>query len=664
MGLTESWRHTHPTALQYSCFSTSHMSLSRIDMAFLSQSVLVGIKECKYLPRGISDHAPLLITWETHGGGQNKRWVLNPVWLDIIDKDEAIATEILEFFQMNQDSASPAIVWDTFKAYLRGTLHREITAVKRGTTQIESELAQKVENCEIEAISNPTPLNFQNLQSAQTNYATHLAQKSKRKLLFTHASYFEQGERAGKLLAYISKTNCSPPVITELIDQQGLSHTHPTEIATLLSSYYASIYSSQTSTTPMEINSFLSALNLPRLTDEQKISLEADLTLTELNEAIDMFPTRKAAGPDGLTIEIYKRFKEAIAPHLLQMFNYAISSSSLPQSLYEASIVLLSKPGKDPTQLDAYRPISLLTTDIKILAKIIAQRVAKALPLIISEDQTGFMANKATALNIRRLYLNLATKHDNCGQRAVAALDITKAFDTVEWEYLWHTLQRFNFGPSISKWVKLLYHSPKAAIVVNGSNTNYFPLQRGTRQGCPLSPLLFAIAMEPFAQAIRQATEFTGWKLGNREERIQLYADATLIYLGDLGPSIRTLTNITSRFARVSGLVTSLAKSVILPVDPQHPSGNQLNMPFPIVQQFTYLGVVIKLPLSDYYSLNVLPVKNYIQKKIKAWESLLIGPMGRIHLIKIILLPKLTYALLQAPCVIKKRVFYCPGHNI
>lgn len=164
--------------------------------------------------------------------------------------------------------------------------------------------------------------------------------------------------------------------------------------------------------------------------------------------------------------------------------------------------------------------------------------------------------------------MNLQTPTENMGSRAVMLLDVVKAFDSLEWEYIWRVLREFGFGPSFISWVKILYNDPSAKVRVNNDYSDGFQLEKGTRQGCPLSPLLFALAMEPLAIAVRQNRNMEGFRRRSEEERIALDADDALIFLGDTQQSLKQVINIFSEFGRLSSLTINWEKSVLLPVDP------------------------------------------------------------------------------------------------
>lgn len=136
----------------------------------------------------------------------------------------------------------------------------------------------------------------------------------------------------------------------------------------------------------------------------------------------------------------------------------------------------------------------------------------------------------------------------------ILSLDAHKAFDRVSWQYLAHTLERVKFGPNLIKWIQILYSNPMAAVRVNGTISARFPLERGRRQGCPLSPLLFDISIEPLAQLIREEHEIQGLSINGEQHKLSIYADDVLLYISNPAVSLPHLREIIT----VPSLVTKL----------------------------------------------------------------------------------------------------------
>ncbi len=192
--------------------------------------------------------------------------------------------------------------------------------------------------------------------------------------------------------------------------------------------------------------------------------------------------------------------------------------------------------------------------DTKILAKILAIRLESILPTIINPDQTGFVKGRSSAHNVRRLLniIQYSNQHTNSG--LVISLDAEKAFDRVEWPYLFSVLSKFNLGDVFIKWVRMFYSSPMARVITNGLKSPEFTLARGTRQGCPMSPLLFALAIEPLAAAIRDDPSIEGLRLEKKTYKISLYANDILIYFNSPQQSIPYLIDKISNFGSFSGI--------------------------------------------------------------------------------------------------------------
>lgn len=191
------------------------------------------------------------------------------------------------------------------------------------------------------------------------------------------------------------------------------------------------------------MDSFFRDLTVPSLSlsEKDRTELESPITLEELQQAMSEMEGQKSPGPDGLPVEIYRHYGKILLPELLMVLNWSVTGGVLLRSMMESSKITIHKEGKDPLDTASYRPIALLNSDVKMVATVLAARLNGVIQGLVHPHQLGFIPGRTTSINIRRVYLNLQVPTGGDGERAVLSLDAAKAFDTIEWQYLWRAME-------------------------------------------------------------------------------------------------------------------------------------------------------------------------------------------------------------------------------
>ena len=195
-----------------------------------------------------------------------------------------------------------------------------------------------------------------------------------------------------------------------------------------------------------------------------------------MKNTVKQLKSNKSLGIDRLPTEFYKIFWNDIKHILFEFFNFSIYSGKLSISQRQGVILLLPKPDKDPQYLKNWRPI---TTDFKILSSTIASRLKNKLQNLIHTDQKGFLKWRYNGENVRNVIniIDYIEKENTPG--IILTIDYIKAFDKIEWNFIFKTLKYFNFDNAFINLVKLLYTDINSCCVNNGWSTQFFSLSRG-----------------------------------------------------------------------------------------------------------------------------------------------------------------------------------------
>lgn len=239
-----------------------------------------------------------------------------------------------------------------------------------------------------------------------------------------------------------------------------------------------------------------------RLIDIQKRTLNRPPTLKEIKETLDSFPRNKWPRIDSLTIEVYKCFWAFISNDLFAFVLSFWSTCSLPDKVKEGVIKPVpKKPNKQ--WLANWRPLTMLTTLYKLLAKLAANRLKPLLPQLISHQQTGFVSRWNILENISIAWVTRDWIIHTKTPALFIQLDFEKAFDRIEHSYIWETLERLDLGSTFLELVKAWILDVSSKVHVNGLFIEDILVTRGVRQGYPLSPFLFSLATQPLMEHLQ-----------------------------------------------------------------------------------------------------------------------------------------------------------------
>jgi len=249
---------------------------------------------------------------------------------------------------------------------------------------------------------------------------------------------------------------------------------------------------------------------------------------------------------------------------VVRSLNCGFSKGSLSITQCQGIITCLPKGDKPRHFLKNWRPITLLNTSYKIAAGSIANRFKTVLNKIIDFDQSGFVPGRFIGENTCLLYDIIQYAEENNLPGLLLFIDFEKAFDSLSWNFLHKVLKYFNFGPTIQNWVKVFYSNIVSSVNQGGNLSEFFNIERGCRQGDPLSPYLFILCAEVLAIKIRNNKQIGGLKIVNIENKLSQFADDTAILLDGTELSLQKSLEELNSFADLSGLNINYTKTQVV----------------------------------------------------------------------------------------------------
>lgn len=651
-GLIDAWRTSHPDTLEFSFFSPVHKSHSRIDYLFLTQPALQFLNNAEIGSILLSDHAPVILDMDYPSSPSvSRRWRFNNSLLLDSNFTEQFTLFAQEFFLHNLSSVSQFhYVWDAFKASARGFIINFMSRKKKQALSHSTSLLKQIKDLEHQYFSTNCPDTLSLLVKAKMQYNKLSWNSACNFLLKFNAKMYGGRNKAGRSLANYLKVKKQRSKVVAIKDDSGTLHYSDSQILDCFTKYYSSLYNPESSPSSALIDSFFHNIPKDPTSSPDLTSLDASISTNELIEALSQLPKDKTPGPDGFTARFYLHFKAFLVPHLKSLIDSFLLDGKSQGSFTQAMLCLIPKKDKDPSLCKNYRPISLINTDCKIYAKLLALRINKVIPDLINIYQSGFVKGRSITDNSRTFLniIHLASKA--VSPVAAITLDAEKAFDRVCWDFIFGALHWHGFSPPIIQLIRILYSAPTTSVWVNGSQSRYFPLLRGTRQGCPLSPLLFILALEPFLETIRRSPLYTGFQFQHLDIKFTAYADDILLFISNPSTSLPAFFSLLHDYSNVSGYKLNVDKSEILPLNKYCLPSLFKDSGFKWTSShIKCLGILYCSNIKDLIKLNQSDILRKLSVLIDGWSPLFLSWWGRLATIKMMLLPIVNFYLSMLP---------------
>ena len=695
LGLVDTWRIVHPEEKTFTWRNTR--TARRLDYLFTSESMSHFISNSFIKGVGFTDHRLVITQFEfskfNHGKGYYK---LNKSLL----KDTDYCNNIIKSINETKDECkdlNPHLLVEMIKCNACEVSQQYSKYKQRMKRQSNEDLTRRLNLLENEFISNPNDLGIQeNISQVKAQLEILEMERAKGAQIRARCQDINEGEKCSKYFLSLEKNRSDNNLIKRLQTSSGTYVHGETAIVEEIASQFEMKYNNVNLSKAEMSNLFddyIADVKLPSLDDNEKQRCDRQVTEEELKSAVKEMKKDSAPGKDGLPLEFYQMFWRQLKGPLLKSYLYSHEKGHLSYSERVGIITLLHKGKELPTyMLSNWRPISLTNVDYKILAKVLSMRTDTVISKLIGNQQTGFLKGRNISLMHRQIddILSLYRKSNTPG--ILLAIDFKQAFDTLNVNCILKSLKAFGFGPNFIRWISVLNTDRMACVKNGGHISRYIDMTNGVRQGCPISPQLFVLAVEILAQKIVQDINIKGLSTYNGGESVKIssyaddktvqtrnakdlkrththlkncsffsdfyvkmddilkpikisqYADDTSLFLRDVEDMKRAIKHI-NEFSRFSDLYLNINKTFALSTNGANIDTGDLGIAFK--DTIKILGVYFsnKMPASEIEKNWLERIKNVV-RIFGHWAKRKISVIGKVHIIK-------TFALSQFVFIMK-----------
>ena len=663
--LVDVYRHLHTDSKHYTWRRKNPTKQARLDYFIINRSMCDLVDSCKIKPSYKSDHSVIELNLIVSNFLRYKgRWHFNasllkdPEYLTIIN--EAIDDEMKKYvdprnFNVEQTTSyihSPDIVLELIIMRCRVETMKFSRKRKNQQASREKKLLNSIDTLEKSGVNSPE------LDLAKQELEELREVTLKGYLVRCRTLHLQEYEKPSSYFLALEKQKYIDKTIKKIVKTNGEILYDQVMILNEIKHFYEELFRNHDIEENLEkFDETFFELNLTKLSPKQAEQLDLPISESEIGETLKKMKNFKTAGIDGFGAEFYKVFWSRLKTIITQAFQYSYAMGRLSVTLRHSILICLPKGDKPRQYLKNWRPLSMLSVLYKLISGTMANRLKKILNFIISKNQSAFIENRFIGDNTRLIYDVIHTTEKRNLPALLMSIDFEKAFDSLSWKFLYNTLKLFGFGDSFISWIKTFNNDIFGYVIQSGLFSEKFRIQRGCRQGDPISPYLFILATELLFQLIDSNPNIKGINIDGFEIKMAQFADDTTLLLDGSLLTLQTALNTIEIFGSLSGLRMNSEKTKVIWLGSKKYSRDKLvtdhNLQWGLTN-FDLLGIKFDICLSKMIDINLKNAMQQIKNQITNWNRRNLTPIGKIVIIKSLFISKINHILATLPIPNKK----------
>ncbi len=507
LAIRDIYRFLSPSGRDYSFFSKSHLTQSRLDRIYANQAVIDCTASFEFEVSGFTDHkfvsaefslAPFV---EPRG---NSYWKLNVTLLKDEDVQEEIVSILRDSDLLRKRGFAFLQGWDTLKFSIQQVFRKWAVKKKRQNRLQNQKLQRDLKYYQAQVKTDPANVHIREgldftlglLRNTELDKVKSALNQTHYKDICVDTCFLHTAKK-------LQKKSAEGRHFYGLRTEEGTTVWRSFEIVKEIRKQMGDLFTSR-GCKKEDMIPFLG--DLPKLSEEQQEQLNFEINGEEIILALNSMGRGKTPGSDGLPMEFYLAYQALITPFLVRLVKECLSMGYMSKSMHYGIITLLYKGKGLRSERGNWRPLTMLNVDYKALTKVLTKRVGFFMSYLVHPNQTCAVPGRDIRDSLLSLYNTVQTVIDNEDEGILLSLDHQSAFDIIEWDFVFEALKGFNFGEKFISSIKMIYNASKvhSSVQVNNFVSASFSVTRGIRQGCPLSPTLYVLVAETVANYIRR----------------------------------------------------------------------------------------------------------------------------------------------------------------